>query len=138
MIALEHAPEAGVLAGRSILIAEDEALIALDLEEIVERHGGRVVGPYATLDKLLDGLASETFDAAILDIMVGRKEVFPAAAILQERKIGFIFHSGHVDSHDLTERFPGAPLCTKPSPDGRVLSALLAVLAERPKTAEET
>ena len=42
------------LAGRNILIVEDELLIAMDIEASIQDAGGTVVGPAGTVDAALD------------------------------------------------------------------------------------
>ena len=42
------------LAGRRILLAEDEGLIALELERMLEEFGCEVVGPLASVDEVLE------------------------------------------------------------------------------------
>ena len=42
------------LAGRRILVAEDEALIALELERVLTDFGCDVVGPLASVDEVLE------------------------------------------------------------------------------------
>ena len=83
------------LTGRIVLIVEDEAFIALDIEMMVEDFGGQVLGPFGHLDQALEAIENGGFDVALLDIMLGRDEVFPAAKLLQEKSLPFAFHSGH-------------------------------------------
>ena len=46
--------------GRLVLVVEDEFLIALDLEQLLRRHGWRVLGPAATVAAALRLLAGDT------------------------------------------------------------------------------
>lgn len=117
------------LTSLRVLIAEDEAMIAMDIEMTVESEGGIVVGPFPQLGAVLKAVAEESYDVAILDIMLGREEVYPAAEIVAERGIGFIFHSGHATGLDLKARFPGAPVCSKPAAPGELVRLLLEVHA---------
>ncbi len=119
------------LSGKAVLIAEDEAMIALDLEMIIEDLGGQVVGPFANLSDLLAGLDSETFDLALLDVMLGRDEVFPAAEILAEQGVPFVFHTGNADRRDIFQRFPKAGVCSKPTSLPNLYEALVNAQAAR-------
>ena len=112
------------LGGRRILIAEDEALIALELEDAVHDAGGEVVGPFARLPELLEAIRRGEYDGAILDIMLGDDEVYPAAHVLEAKQVPFVFHSGHGVQNELRESFPDRPLCRKPCDPHELLGQL--------------
>ena len=107
--------EAAPLAGLRILIVEDEALVAMDLEMTLEAAGAEIVGPFATLAAGLAAAEAELIDGALLDVMLGREEVFPIAEALRGRGIGFVFHSGHGNRAELAAAYPNAAFCPKPS-----------------------
>ena len=74
--------EAKVPAGLRVLLAEDEALIALDAESILLSVG---VGEIVCVHTLSDGLsaAAETrFGAALLDLRLGQDSSIPLAQLL--------------------------------------------------------
>ena len=54
--------------GKRVVIAEDEAIIRLDLKEILEAEGYEVVGETGRGDEAVDLVASQQPDLAILDI----------------------------------------------------------------------
>jgi CheY-like chemotaxis protein len=85
------------IAGRRILVVEDEALIALVVEDVLQSMGVVVVGPVATLEKALKLAGEETFDAAILDVTIRGGRVYPVAELLLSRGIPFLFASGYGD-----------------------------------------
>ncbi len=71
------------LSGRSILVVEDEFLLAEDLREQLVLAGAAVIGPVATLAKALDLIAAGVaLDAALLDVNLGGQKVFPLADLL--------------------------------------------------------
>lgn len=118
-------PPPTTLAGRTVLLVEDEGFIAMDLEDHLSELGAAVIGPVPTLHEAMQLARQETFDAAILDIMLGRDEVFPVADILLERRIPFVFHSAHAEPDRIHRAYPDAVLFPKPgSPD-----ALIAQIA---------
>lgn len=80
------------ITGNSILIVEDETLLALMLEDVLLDAGHRVVHA-ATLPEAMDALDQDRFDAAILDINIGGKDVFPVASRLREMHTPFMFAS---------------------------------------------
>jgi CheY-like chemotaxis protein len=114
---------ANLLSGKTILVVEDEFLLALQLEELVESLGGRVRGPYRRLDHAMEAARQHDFDLAILDINLGGAMVYPLADDLAERQVPFVFLSGYSGAN-LPERFRSVTRLSKPcDPD-----ALIAVL----------
>lgn len=79
-----------------ILIVEDEAIIAMDLVDIVESAGHSVVGPGHSA-KIGEQLAqTEAIDFALLDINLSQGQTSEkVAAILSERGIPFVFLSAY-------------------------------------------
>jgi two-component sensor histidine kinase len=101
------------VAGRRILVVEDEPLIAMDIEDKLLAAGCEVVGPAATVATALR-LASElAIDAALLDANLGGHPVDELAAELARRGIPFAFVSGF-GRQSLPIPFQDARLLTKP------------------------
>src|SRR4028118_1708306 len=87
-----------------VLVVEDEAMIAMLVEDMVLDFGSEVVGPVANLNDAISLARSAELDAAILDINVGGSVIFPVADILNERGIPLIFATGY-GSNGLPPRF---------------------------------
>lgn len=117
------------LKGLTILLVEDEAFIAMDLEDHLTDAGATVVGPVPTLGEAERVAREEEVDAAILDVMLGRDEVFPAADILQDRGIPFLFHSAHAEPERIHDAYPSVPLMPKPGDTEKLLGKLIAITA---------
>lgn len=115
-----------ILAGRRILMVEDEPIVAMALEDMLEALGCVVVGPAARLAEGLDLAESETFDAAILDINLGSATSLPIADVLRLRDLPFGFASGYGAP---PEGYDEAPLIEKPYREEDV-KAVLEVLLE--------
>ena len=96
-----------------ILIAEDEFLVGIQLEEDLRAAGCSIIGPFSTLSKATQASRRERFDLAILDVNLNGDRVYPLADELSARRVPFIFLSGYI-SADLPERFKGSPQITKP------------------------
>ena len=128
----EDIPGAQPLDGLRVLIVEDEALVALDLEMTVRGEGGTVVGPYGRLGAAMRAADEATFDLAVLDIMLGREEVYPLARRLKERGVPFLFHSGHGDPGALRAEFPKALFCPKPCAPQVIVDTLGMLAPEEP------
>ena len=112
------------LAGRRILVVEDEALVALDLEMTLQAAGAEVVGPCLRLARALREVETPNIDAAILDIRLGAEESYPVADRLHARGVAIVFHSGHADIGDLRARYPGAGNCPKPCTPATIIRTL--------------
>ena len=103
------------LEGRQVLVVEDEALVAMELEVSFEDAGLGVIGPAYNLSEGMRMAALEGIDAAVLDVNLAGQDVFPVAHLLRERGIPFLFHTGHGTREQLGSRFPDAPVLTKPA-----------------------
>lgn len=103
------------LAGFRMLIVEDEALIAMLIEDFLTDLGFEVVRVAGTVAQ---GLAVATeirrlIDGAILDVNLGNEKVFPVADALADRGIPFVFATGY-GVHGLVPRYAAYPVITKP------------------------
>lgn len=86
---------ASTLAGLRILIVEDEAMVAMLLEDIVEDIGCRIVGPVAKVVHALAILANGEVDGAILDVNLAGEWSYPIADALAAQGIPYIFVTGY-------------------------------------------
>lgn len=112
------------LKGLRVLIAEDEALVLMNLELMVEEAGGTVVGTARTCSQAIELAESETIDVAILDVNLADREVYEAADLLAQRQIPFAFYSGRAKRETLDRRFPRAGYLSKPSSDDEIIRTL--------------
>jgi DNA-binding NtrC family response regulator len=78
----------------TILVAEDEMLVAMLLETTLEEAGCHVMMA-ARLTKGLEIAMTQPIDAAILDINLAGQPSFALADALLERSIPFAFASGY-------------------------------------------
>ncbi len=117
-------------SGLRLLIAEDEPLIAMMLEEIVASLGYRVA---ATVDSVADGLAAledGTVDLAIVDMNLrGGERAWPLAEALEDRGIAFIFATGGAIERP-PPAFAATPCLEKPFSVAAVADALESVAAK--------
>lgn len=112
-----------VLQGLNVLVVEDEPLVSMAVADELEQAGANVVGPAASVEGALDLIARLRVDAAILDVELQRKLVYPVADLLLERTIPFILTTGH-DAEVLPQRFGNVPNSAKPAPVHEVLGLL--------------
>lgn len=117
------------LAGRRILIAEDEYLVAFDLRDELQLAGATVLGPAPSVDAALELIAANAqIDAAVLDINLDGKLVFPAADALILRKVPFLLTTGY-DKAATPELYRHLPRCEKPFDPAEIVSRLAEALA---------
>jgi len=81
------------LRGMRILIVEDEYLIADDVARYLRRRGAVILGPVPSIEQAERHAGYA--DAAILDVKLNGKLVFPFADELLRRGIPFVFFSGY-------------------------------------------
>lgn len=104
------------LLGKRILIVEDEALLALELQFAFEDEGADVIGPAQSLISALETVThAREIDVAVLDVDLAGEDVYPIAELLLQRGVPFLFHTGHGSRSELTQLFPGALTLMKPS-----------------------
>jgi DNA-binding response OmpR family regulator len=117
------------LADRSVLIVEDEALIALDVHQILSEAGASVIAATSLRDAL-ELIAYADIEIAVLDVSLGRDDCSPACAALQKRAIPFMFYTGHETGAAL-HQWHDAPTLMKPALPASIVDALSQLIASR-------
>ena len=119
------------LSALKVLVVEDEALVSMLVEDMLTDLGCTVVGPAAEIEEALRLATSADLDAALLDVNLGGRPIFPVADALKARGIPFAFASGYGEA-GLTEPHRGALVLQKPFREAdlrRVLEELAAQTA---------
>ena len=114
---------AAVLAGKRILVAEDEYFIAKGLARDLRQAGAVVIGPVPTLDEALALVAAEPLDGAVLDVSLRDGMAFPVADALAKKGVCFVFATGYASS-TLPSRYAATAHCEKPVEVGAVAAKL--------------
>ena len=119
------------LAGRRILIVEDEYHVAEEMAEAVRNAGGEVAGPVpsvaAALALIEDGAS---LDGAVLDIKIGEETAFPVAKALKARGVPVIFVTGY-DDWFIPQAFEDVPLFQKPADPENVVRIMFESSTKR-------
>lgn len=110
-----------------VLIVEDEAQVALQLEDMLGDLGASVVGPASRVGQALDLLDRQVVDAAVLDLNVAGELVYPVADQLAARGIPFVFATGY-GADALTDAYRTRPVLEKPFRLSQLGKALLESL----------
>ena len=114
-----------LLRGMRVLVVEDEAAIAMSLEDELSDAGAEVVGPAASVDAALGliGTVHGGLSAAVLDINLRGETVLPVADLLAALRVPFIFTTGYDDGgHRGLHK--AVPVLLKPF-DGDVLPGVI-------------
>ena len=101
------------LAGYTVLIVEDQFLIADEMCTMVERLGGTVIGPVPRVSAALEALERSRPDLALLDVNLDGERVYPVSEALRATGTPFLFATGY-DSQSIDPRFADVPQLEKP------------------------
>ena len=119
------------LAGLRLLVVEDEALVAMLIEDTLLALGCAVVGPAGNVAQALELVEHEPIDLALLDVNLGGGErSYAVAEALAVREIPFLFVTGYGDK-GVDRRYRRAPVLQKPF-DPDQLERVVAATIGRP------
>jgi len=112
-----------------VLIVEDEALVAMLLEDMLIDAGYAVSATASSIPQALELVigAAADFDVAILDVNLRGKPIFPVAEALAEAGKPFVFATGY-GAGSLPEAWRDRPTLQKPFGAGDVERVLAAAL----------
>jgi two-component sensor histidine kinase/CheY-like chemotaxis protein len=118
------------LAGRHILLVEDEALAAAEVSDILTQ-AGCVVTTASRIGEALEIAGRNSFDAAVLDVLVREQRIFPVADVLSARQVPFVFLTGYEDPRVWPENLRAKPRISKPVNAAVLCAALGDALADK-------
>jgi DNA-binding NtrC family response regulator len=121
------------LAGHRILVAEDEALIGLELEQILQNLGCEVVGPLSRVDEVLENAERGGFDGALLDINLRGRQIFEILPKLKTLGLKLIITSGYDDLSLFPPAFRSMPRIAKPFDEKELRRICETVFGASPK-----
>lgn len=118
------------ILGRRVLVVEDEAVVARDMEQTLSAAGVRVLGPAASVVSALALIGAERPDAAILDLELRGELVTPVAQRLREMNVPFMLSTASAPPRkNEGDAFAGVPYLGKPVPPNRCVQMLGDLLA---------
>lgn len=130
LVARQPGPALSALAGKRILVVEDEALIAIMVADMLAELGAIVVGPAPTIAKGMALAETETLDAALLDVNVRDERIDPVAEMLKTRGIPMVFATGY-GARAMINGVAGATI-DKPYTQQMLAKALGKILTTQP------
>ncbi len=82
-----------------VMIVEDEALVAMMVEDMLGDLGHEIAGSFGAVNDALEWLGGPDAnpDGAVLDVNIGGEMVFPVAEALREQGVPFVFATGYGD-----------------------------------------
>jgi CheY-like chemotaxis protein len=120
------------LAGKRVLIVEDEQMLVDYLAEAMAAEGAELIKPVATVNAALDVIANTPLDGVTLDLKLKGEMTLAVADTLAARNIPFIFLTGY-GAADVPARHANVSRVEKPVTPGVVCRALEAAMAARTK-----
>ncbi|OYW47432.1 MAG: hypothetical protein B7Z36_03540 [Novosphingobium sp. 12-63-9] len=114
-----------MIAGRRILIVEDEFIVAAMLADVIEFEGAEVVGPAGSQAEGLARAASGGFDAAVLDWNLSGEPGAPIARALRKMGVPFLIATGY---GAVEAEFADVTVLSKPYAPGRLVEELARLL----------
>jgi CheY-like chemotaxis protein len=119
------------LEGVTVLLVEDNLLIALEAEEMLTDFGARLVVSASTLRAAEDAILTHAFGFAMLDINVGRGTSFDLARRLRSTGAPLIFASGYGDQAALDSDHSGSIIIQKPYERDHLRRAIQLAIRDR-------
>ncbi len=101
------------LAGRRVLVVEDDYYLATDAARALEGAGAEIVGPCASEEDARAELNEQRPDAVVVDINLGGGPSFKLAETLKDHGIPFVFTTGY-DAEVIPAEFAGVERLEKP------------------------
>ncbi len=120
-----------MLTGTQVLLVEDEAMIAMMLEDFLESFGCVVVANASRLDEALAKAAEVRVDVATLDVNLAGKLSYPVADVLRSRRIPFLFVTGY-GTVGVPGHLSGIPVLGKPFVAEKLARMLKMAMAAEP------
>jgi len=111
-----------------VLLLEDEALIALNLQDELQDAGYEVAGPFTACAAALEWLQTVTPAMAILDAALTDGSCREIALELTRREVPFLIYSGHHEDCEFLAEFHHITWIEKPVPSEVLVRACRQLL----------
>jgi len=118
------------LDGCRVLVAEDETLVAMLLEDVLADAGATVLGPAATVQHALDLAMTERPDIAVLDFNLSGESCLRVADALAAAGVPFVIATGYGGDIPLPQHAAVESL-QKPYDPGVLITTLSRIMAHR-------
>lgn len=115
------------------LVVEDEALVAVLIEDAIAEMDLAALGPATTVPQALQVIETTPPEGALLDVNLGGQPVYPVADVLAARSIPFVFITGYGED-GIRKDYADRPVLQKPfmvEDIQKAINAMRGVAAER-------
>ena len=116
------------LTGVRLLVVEDDAILLMELEEVLHDAGAEIVGRCRTVNDALAVLERDLISAAVLDVRLGNETVAPVARKLGRRGTPFLFYTGQIGNDPALEEWRGCKIVSKPAQADTLVAAVADLL----------
>ena len=114
----------GGLAGRRVLIVEDNSLIAGAMAHMLKTKGLDIIGPVGTVNEALALVnVCGRIDGAVLDVNLHGKMAYPVVDALRSKSVPVVFMTGY-DRRSIEPDYADVPCMQKPLTAERLIRAL--------------
>ncbi len=120
------------LRGVTMLLVEDDLLLAMAVEDMLIGLGAVVVDVCHTLDEAMTRADAGDFEVAVLDFSLGSHSVTPLARDLARRNVPFILHTGMPRSEPSLMEWRDFPIVEKPASPKTLASAIRGAMDLKP------
>ena len=117
------------LAGRRILVVEDDYYQAADIARTLKNAGAEIVGPTALASAIPGMLHNQRIDSAVVDINLGSGITFEVARCLQTAEVPYILMTGY-DRFVAPEGLSATCWLTKPVPTDEIVTIVKQMVGE--------
>jgi len=117
-----------LLAGRKVLVVEDEMLVLLMIQDMLADLGCDAVTSAATSAQAIALIDQQSFDLAMLDMNLNGDRSYLVADMLAARQIPFAFATGY-GRHDIGESHSDRPVLSKPFQYEELVAVFSGLLA---------
>jgi CheY-like chemotaxis protein len=105
--------ESTALSGLRVLVVDDEALVAMLMEDMLQDLGCEPVGAAARVSQALEMVRDLEFDLAVLDVNLAGESIAPVAEAVLARGAAVVFATGYGEA-GVPAAFKGRPTLQKP------------------------
>jgi len=128
---IAHPDQHAALKNLSVLVLEDEMMVAMLLEDMLTELGSTVVGPCSTAQEALALLKTSVVDMALLDVNLSHGQSgYPVAEMLARSDIPFAFVTGY-GAGSLIPDYRNRPTLQKPFHLAALVETLLGMASTR-------
>lgn len=100
--------------GKQILVLEDDALLAMDMEDFLSDLGVSVIGPVSHIGAALEKINATALDGAVIDLNLRGELSFPVIDELKAANIPFVICSGYAEVPGVRAQLDGLTVVSKP------------------------